>query len=348
MSRGKSKSSIALTEAMYEIAEATQPITGRGIGYKLFARGLIPSMSRNDMQRVYRLLKVAREEDEIPWEWIVDETREFERTATWEDPDEYAREMALSYRRDFWNNQEMRCEIWSEKGTIRGVLQPVLEQYAVGFRVMHGFSSTTVVHDISEDIINDDREILAIYIGDYDPSGLFMSERDLPERLMGYGGDHVTVTRFAITSAQIAGLLSFPASDKRKDPRYRWFVQNYGDRCWEVDALDPRDLRAIVEQAIKSVIDQEEWDRYLQVNEAEQTSMRTVIGSWTELGFSNRFTIRRSDTGIEISDREPTLPEPQSNGQREAMQSFVETWNEASESLSVIEELGFPQGEPQP
>jgi hypothetical protein len=33
-------------------------------------------MGRSDMQRVYRLLKEARERDIIPWEWIVDETRE--------------------------------------------------------------------------------------------------------------------------------------------------------------------------------------------------------------------------------------------------------------------------------
>ena len=68
-----------LIEAMAEIAEATQPITGRGIGYKLFVAGLIPSMEKSEMKRVYRLLKQGREEDIIPWHWIVDEAREFER-----------------------------------------------------------------------------------------------------------------------------------------------------------------------------------------------------------------------------------------------------------------------------
>jgi hypothetical protein len=60
--RGRAQRSLDLIEAMYDAAEAAQPITGRGIGYKLFTAGLIPSMSRNDMQRVYRLLKEAREE----------------------------------------------------------------------------------------------------------------------------------------------------------------------------------------------------------------------------------------------------------------------------------------------
>ena len=54
--RGRARGSLDLIAAMSEIAEAAQPITGRGIGYKLFTRGLIPSMSVERMQKVYRLL----------------------------------------------------------------------------------------------------------------------------------------------------------------------------------------------------------------------------------------------------------------------------------------------------
>jgi hypothetical protein len=84
MGRGRSQRSLDMIEAMHEIAEKGQPITGRGVGYKLFSLNLIPSMGRNDMQGVYRLLKEAREEGTIPWEWIVDETRELEQVSTWD------------------------------------------------------------------------------------------------------------------------------------------------------------------------------------------------------------------------------------------------------------------------
>src|SRR5262252_10803060 len=106
--RGMAQRSLDLIEAMYAAARAAQPITGRGIGYKLFTAGLIPSMATNEMQRVYRLLKEARERDLIPWDWIVDETRAIERVSTWDDPAEYARCVARSYRRDFWNQQPHR------------------------------------------------------------------------------------------------------------------------------------------------------------------------------------------------------------------------------------------------
>jgi len=276
--RGRSQKSIDLIEAMAAIAEAAQPITGRGVGYKLFTSGLIPSMGRSDMQRVYRLLKEAREEGRIPWDWIVDEAREFERTPSWNNPEEFARAASRQYRLDFWKQQPVRCEVWSEKGTLRGVLAPVLDQYGVGFRVMHGFSSATVVHDIAD--YDDGRSLIGLYVGDWDPSGLYMSERDLPDRLEKYDGDHVEVDRIALTRDQTVGLPSFPATDKRKDPRYKWFAQNFGDQCWEIDALDPNILRARVEEEIKSLIEPEAWERCLRVTRAQQDSLREVMHNW--------------------------------------------------------------------
>jgi hypothetical protein len=129
---------------------------------------------------------------------------------------------------------------------VRGVLAPVLDHYAVGFRVMHGFASATAVYDVAQD--DDGRELNVLYVGDYDPSGMYMSARDLPDRLSKYDGNHVLLTRIALTRGQVRGLPSFPASDKKDDKRYEWFVTNYGKRCWELDAMDPNDLRECVER----------------------------------------------------------------------------------------------------
>src|SRR5215475_3662049 len=63
--RGMAHASLDLIKVMHDEAEAAQPITGRGIGYKLFARGLIDSMSKNEMQKVYHLLRIAREQGKI-------------------------------------------------------------------------------------------------------------------------------------------------------------------------------------------------------------------------------------------------------------------------------------------
>jgi hypothetical protein len=279
--RGMAQRSLDLIEAMRTTTAVIQPVTGRGVGYKLFTAGLIASMATNEMQRVYRLLKEARERDLIPWGWIVDETRELERVSTWSNPAEYARCVAQSYRRDFWDQQPCRVMVVSEKGTVRGLLRPVLDDLAVGFQVMHGFSSATIIHDLSED--DDGRPLIILYVGDFDPSGMFMSEVDLPNRFSKYDGHHITLKRIALTREQTRGLLSFPATDKRRDPRFKWFVANYGDRCWELDAMDPNDLRACVKREIKKLIEPVAWARCEVINRAEQQSLQTIIAKWGEV-----------------------------------------------------------------
>ena len=276
--RGMSLRSLTLIQEMKSIARAVQPITGRGIGYKLFTKGLIPSMARPDMAAVYRLLLVAREQGIVPWPWVVDEGRELERTPTWADPDEYANVVAQSYRRDFWTQQPVRAEVWSEKGTIRGVLSPVLDEFAVGFRVLHGFSGATAIHNIAE--ARDGRPLIILYVGDLDPSGAYMSAIDLPARLAEYGASHVTLRRIALTQQQVPDLPSFASDTKAKDPRYPWFVRNYGLRCWEIDAMDPNDLRDCVKREIKKLIEPIAWRRCVVVNKAEQESLRSILSQW--------------------------------------------------------------------
>lgn len=280
--RGRAQKSLNLIKAMYDIAEACEPITGRGIGYKLFSQGLIPSMSKNAMQSVYRFLREAREEGTIPWEWIVDETRGIEQVATWDDPDDYMRAVGRSYRRDFWQQQPKRIQVWSEKGTVRGVLKPVLDEYGVGFNPVHGFNSATNMNDAARNT-DSDYPLIILYIGDYDPSGMNMSEHDLPKRLKEYGGNHITVKRIALLRKDCEALGREPAfnvREKSKDTRAPWFRKNYGQLCWELDAMDPNKLRERVEREIKKHIEPVAWARCQTVFAAETDSMSVFFRTY--------------------------------------------------------------------
>src|SRR5690606_33153906 len=126
----------------------------------------------------------------------------------------------------------------------------------------------------------DDRDLIVLYAGDYDPSGMFMSQEDLPRRLSAYGGDHVVFRRIALLPHQVVDLPSFDATDKKTDKRYKWFVKNHGDRCWELDAMDPGLLRATVESEIEALIEPEAWARCEKVNSAELESLQTILTGW--------------------------------------------------------------------
>lgn len=275
--RGRSQATLELAAAMFKIAEEMQPITGRGIGYKLFTQGLLDDMSKGSMQRVYRVLLQEREEGRIPWPWIVDEHRTVEQVPQWDDPEAFAEHMLDRYSRDYWEHQPVRVEVWSEKGTVSGVLDPVICSTYVPLRVFHGFSGATSVNDVAADA--DRRPLVAIYVGDFDPSGMFMSEVDLPQRLERYGGDHVIVKRVAVEDSDRYLLPTFDA--KLKDPRYKWFCERYGKDCVELDALDPRDLRDRVRREIEAnILDRDAWDRCKAVEEAERSSLEDILWRW--------------------------------------------------------------------
>src|SRR5262249_9214724 len=153
---------------------------------------------------------------------------------------------------------------------VAGVLRPVLDDYGVPFFAAHGFNSATKVHELAEEIRSDKRCYVFLYVGDYDPSGMYMSEVDFPERLRRYGADGFTFSRIALLKADCYDLPSFDARTKQDDPRFDWFVERYGYDAWELDAMDPNDLRNRVGEYIRNQIDPDAWDRHKVVEEAQR------------------------------------------------------------------------------
>src|SRR5262249_13493114 len=115
--RGRSKATLDLIATCREIIRGVQPITVRGVCYRLFVAGLIDSMAVKNTQKISRLLVELREEGIIPWEWIVDDSRQMEREPHWLDLKSYANAIQRSYRRDFWQYQSSRVVVISEKAT---------------------------------------------------------------------------------------------------------------------------------------------------------------------------------------------------------------------------------------
>lgn len=280
--RGKAQKSLDLIDAAYRILSEIQPASVRAVCYKLFNEKLIASMAKSETNRVGQQLTWARENDLIPWAWIVDGTRTIERPTSWDSPEDVLKAAAHGYRRDWWEQQQHRVLLCSEKSTVAGTVRPATDGFGVGFLSLHGYSSATSTHDVAELSLEDDRPLTLLYIGDRDPSGMHMSERDLPDRLERYGGE-VEIRRIALTADDtiyLGDAPSFSVEEKRKDPRYNWFVQRYGRRCWELDALDPNVLRERVEAAIREYIDWEAWERCSKVEEVERASLLEFAGAW--------------------------------------------------------------------
>ena len=143
-----------------------------------------------------------------------------------------------------------------------------------------GYGSATAINQVATESREAEKTLTVLYVGDWDPSGLHMSEVDLPRRLDEYGGD-VDVIRLALTDGDCdADLPSFPTDTKKRDPRYRWYRDRYGHRCWELDALNPVVLRDRVADAIDARLDHAAWDRAEVVERAERDSLTSILATW--------------------------------------------------------------------
>jgi hypothetical protein len=288
MPRGKAAGTLKLIDKMVEILREIQPTSVRSVCYQLFIRKLIPSMAKTVTNGVGKQLVYARENRIIPCEWISDEGREVERQPAWDDPEDFKAMALYAYRRERWTTQPVQIEVWSEKGTVRGTLAPVLKKYGVPFRVMHGYTSFTVIDEVIQMQIDSEKPLHALYVGDHDCSGLHMSHVDLPNRLRRRWealGDptkfNITIIHLALTTEDCKSLPSYPA--KKSDKRFKWYVETYGRRAWELDAIRPPVLRNRVERSIRKLINWEAWQRMEACEQAEQRSLETVLTQWAGL-----------------------------------------------------------------
>lgn len=279
--RGKSKSILAFEQAILQIVEERAPITVRGVAYALFTRGLIDSMVTNNTAKVSRVMTEMRECGALDWTEIVDGSRATDRISVWSNPSAIIDAAVRGYRRNYWQDQPTLIEVWSEKSTVAGLLAPVLNEFGVTFRVQKGFGSFTSVRQAAEDSLDvpDHQNPIALYIGDYDPSGLYMSEIDLPARLERYGSKW-QFQRIAVLASDTPNLPSFDASTKSGDNRYPWFVENFGHKCWELDAIDPNDLRQRVREQIETRLNLLAWDHAKHIEAAEVESMKDFHHAW--------------------------------------------------------------------
>jgi hypothetical protein len=265
----------ALKTRLYGIAAAEQPVTCRGLFYRMVSAGHIAKTEAEYNNVVIRLVGEMREEGSLPWSWITDGTRLMRVPEMWGDLAEALESTKEYYRRDLWRDQDVYAEVWCEKDSLSGVIFPVTAQWGVPLMITRGFSSSTFLHGAAETITNIGKKAFLSYVGDYDPSGLVAWE-DIQRRLRRYAPDaDITFERIAITPEQVKKYRLPTRPTKRTGTHAKNFkgIGRDGDSI-EADALSPQVLRELVSKAITRHIDQ----RKQRITEIAEESEREILG----------------------------------------------------------------------
>jgi hypothetical protein len=265
-----------IDDAIIEIAEAEEPVTVRGLFYRVMSRGLVPKTEHGYAVVQRRALRLRRS-GELPYGWITDGSRLRLKPRTFSNAQAALENTARMYRRDLWIDQGIHVEVWTEKDAIRGVVSPVTAEYDVPLMISRGYSSETFLYETAEDI-NDEGVPAVIYqLGDHDPSGVGAWE-DIQRKLREFvdNGIDVTFERIAVTPEQISELDLPTRPTKQSDSRAAKFA---GDSV-EVDAIPSTTLRELVSDAIERWIDPEA----LRLTKVAEDSERKVLARIARYG----------------------------------------------------------------
>ena len=275
MARGKWTATTELVERAERILSAEQPMTIRQLFYRLVSVQALEN-SVPEYKKLSRVMTDARESGQVPFSWIVDRSRPTYAPNVFDDLKDGLTALRNCYRKDYWQDQSAHVEIWTEKDAIIGSIEPVTDELGVTVRVSRGFTSTTRVHEIASVFAGIFKPIFVFYLGDHDPSGRAI-ELDLYDRISSYG-PAFQMSRLAIREEDIDEFNLPPLRIKTSDTRAAAFRREFGNRCVELDALPPEELRSRVRQAIEGQIDEETWGRALAIEKAEQESIASIVG----------------------------------------------------------------------
>ena len=146
-----------------------------------------------------------------------------------------------------------------------------------------GYSSATLFYEIAKERIRPALEhgqgAVVLHLGDHDPSGLDMT-RDLQDRLSLYASATVDVRRVALNLDQVAAFQPPPNPAKESDKRFEAYRREYGDQCWELDALPPQVLARLTRRAIEEHIDWRQWAESTTTIEESKASLRKLVDAW--------------------------------------------------------------------
>src|SRR5512135_2093627 len=236
-----------------------QKLTVRQVFYQLVSRGLIPNTVKS-YKNTASIITDGRYAGLIDWEVIEDRNREPDSPSEWVSIDSLVNAALRSFRLPRWEGQEYYVEVWVEKAALAGVLSPITYRHHVTLMVNRGYSSASAMKESAERMMfhcsDDERRPILLYLGDHDPSGEDMV-RDVRDRLIEFGVERLEVHKLALTMDQIKKFRPPPNPAKWTDSRAAAYVEKFGEQSWELDALPPRELNRIVEEAILEYLDQE-------------------------------------------------------------------------------------------
>jgi len=256
-------------------------LTIRQLYYQLVARDIIPNADEI-YKRTCSFATKARYAGLIDWDAIEDRGRVPRKPSDWGNIKDLIETALHSYRLPRWKDQEYYIELYCEKQAMEKILEPIARRYHIYFGVNRGYSSASTMYElakrIDKKITDENKKAVLLYLGDHDPSGLDMV-RDIRARTCEFlrlieDNDYFSVIPLALNQEQVEQYNPPPNPAKITDPRAKWYLAEYGNKSWELDALEPKVLMDITEKGILEFLDEGKYQQWIARENNESKALR--------------------------------------------------------------------------
>lgn len=264
-----------LRQAIQEIVTEHKPITVRGIYYQCVLDKRLPFVTKDSAGKLrnYRLVAKRvldlRRIGLIPWDFVVDPSRNHYSKHRWSRPADFAEVAPYFYRKDYWSKAEWRPVVLVEKDGQVAVYEQFANSYGVDVWSCHGYGSATHLWSLAQYIKQTQQNIVILVCADWDPSGCDWpraAEHDLSVHLSSHRKE-VVFQRVLITKDHVAALGELVAlrAPNERDPRVsNWLWENdyspNDEVVVEMDAIPPKQARLEVGLVIEEIMSEEDID----------------------------------------------------------------------------------------
>jgi len=264
-----------------EYAQQGYELTLRQLYYQFVSRDFIANNMR-EYKNLGDIINDARLAGLVDWEAIVDRTRNLQKLAHWDEPSDIISACANQYRIDKWADQPYRVECWIEKDALVGVIEGVCNELDIPFFSCRGYTSQSEMWSAAMRLKahrKGEQTPLILHLGDHDPSGKDMT-RDITDRLSEFSGGEIEVRRLALNMPQVTQYNPPPNPAKITDSRAEGYIAEFGDESWELDALEPAVITALIRDEVMAVRDAAKWAAQVADEDTQRTQLKKVSDQW--------------------------------------------------------------------
>ncbi len=219
----------------------------------------------------------------IPWNAIEDSTRPTDLHRAFSSPAEFFRQEVKSFLTGYWRDllqsQPHHIDIVAEKLTVRTILEGVAREHTMPLTISRGMSSLPPKKAIHSRYRRSGKDkLILLVVSDLDPAGDAIAEDLVKSFRRDFGIYKIEAYKVALTIEQVEEFDLTPSMDaKDTSPTYNTFVARYGIRdAYELEAMEPADLAAVLESAIEDVLDIDLFNEELTAEETDSTQIIAV------------------------------------------------------------------------